>query len=389
MDRRAQIIDVQGLQDLVEALLARGYTVVGPTVRDGAVVLGPISGVDDLPRGVHDRQDAALYRLETRDDDALFGYAAPVQGAKPVFFPADELLWRAHRSPDGFDVEDPDGERPGPVALIGARACDLTAVDIHDEVLMRRRYVDDHYARRRAGTFVVAVACGEPGGTCFCASVGTGPCPRTGYDLLLTELLEAEHHFLVEVGTSRGADVLADVPTTVATPSDVTAAGDVVARATERMGRTLETEGLRDLLYASAESPRWDDVASRCLACTSCTLVCPTCFCTSVGDVTDLTGDVAERHRVWDSCFSEQFSYIHGGALRSETRSRYRQWMTHKLGSWQDQFGMLGCVGCGRCITWCPAAIDITAEAAALRAAAPPPGPPAAPPVPVPTGVRP
>ncbi|MDT0166434.1 4Fe-4S dicluster domain-containing protein [Actinotalea sp. AC32] len=386
MDRRAQIIDVQGLQDLVEALLARGYTVVGPTVRDGAVVLGPISGVDDLPRGVHDRQDAALYRLETRDDDALFGCAAPVQGAKPVFFPADELLWRAHRSPDGFELEDPDGEPPAPVALIGARACDLAAVDIHDEVLMRRRYVDDHYARRRAGTFVVAVACGEPGGTCFCASVGTGPCPRTGYDLLLTELLAPAHRFLVEVGTSRGADVLADVPTTDATPSDVTAADDVVARATERMGRTLETEGLRDLLYASAESPRWDDVASRCLACTSCTLVCPTCFCTSVGDVTDLTGDVAERHRVWDSCFSEQFSYIHGGAQRSETRSRYRQWMTHKLGSWQDQFGMLGCVGCGRCITWCPAAIDITAEAAALRAAAAPPSPP---PVPATTGARP
>ena len=138
-------------------------------------------------------------------------------------------------------------------------------------------------------------------------------------------------------------------------------------------GRPLgrrDTFELKELLYANAESPIWDAVAERCLSCTNCTAVCPTCFCTSVEDVTDLSGDVAGRERVWDSCFNADFSYIHGGTVRGSTRSRYRQWMTHKLGSWIDQFGMSGCVGCGRCITWCPAAIDITEEAAALRAAA-------------------
>lgn len=374
MDRRAQIIDVDGLQGLIEALASRGYAVMGPTVRDGAVVIAPVSRVTDLPRGLRDVQDAAHYRLEPRDDDAFFGHAAAVQGAKPVFFPSDQLLWRARRSDDGFVLDEPDADggadgEAQPVALLGARSCDLAAVGIHDEVLLRRRFSDAHYAARRVGAFVVAVTCGDPAGTCFCASTGTGPRPGAGYDLLLTELLTPVHRFLVEVGTPRGADVLADVPTAAAEATDLTAADDVVVRATGRMGRTLETEGLRDVLYASAESPRWDDVASRCLACTSCTLVCPTCFCTSVEDVADLTGDVAERHRVWDSCFSQDFAYIHGGSLRGETRSRYRQWMTHKLAAWEDQFGMSGCVGCGRCITWCPAAIDITAEAAALRAA--------------------
>lgn len=372
MDGRTRIIDIEGLQGLIETLAERGWAVVGPTVRDGAIVHAPITGVADLPRGVGDEQDAAHYRLRPRDDDALFGFAAAVQTAKPVFFPADELLWRSRRTQDGFAVEQPDaadGEPPRPVALIGARGCDLAALGIHDTVLRGRGYVDSRYDARRQETFVVSVACTSPAGTCFCTSMGTGPKASAGYDLLLTELIDDDgHRFLVEVGTDRGADVLAAVPATDARREDVDAASEALADAATRMGRTMETEGLKDVLYASAESPRWDDVAARCLACTNCTLVCPTCFCTSVEDVTDLTGDVGERHRVWDSCFSEEFSYIHGGALRTETRSRYRQWMTHKLASWQDQFGMSGCVGCGRCITWCPAAIDITAEAAALRA---------------------
>jgi Fe-S oxidoreductase len=96
-------------------------------------------------------------------------------------------------------------------------------------------------------------------------------------------------------------------------------------------------------------------------------MVCPTCFCTTVEDVSDVTGDHAERWRRWDSCFTLGFSYIHGGSIRNSGKARYRQWMTHKLASWIDQFGTSGCVGCGRCITWCPVGIDITEEARAIR----------------------
>jgi len=268
-----------------------------------------------------------------------------------------------------------DGPHPaehGPYALLGVRSCDLHAIAIHDRVLAGRVYADAHYVARREGAFIVSVSCSDPGGTCFCVSMGTGPRPEGGpharFDLSLTELLEeGTHRFVVEVGSARGAEVLADIAAPPAPTDDLAAADEVAASAAGRMGRTLDTDGLKELLYANVESPRWDDVASRCLACTNCTMVCPTCFCTTVNDVSDLTGDIAERHRVWDSCFDADFSYIHGGTVRDSTKSRYRQWMTHKLGSWIDQFGTSGCVGCGRCVTWCPAAIDITAEAAALH----------------------
>ena len=253
------------------------------------------------------------------------------------------------------------------------RSCDLSALGIHDSVLAGRRVGDANYARRRTDAFVVAVACSDPGGTCFCASMGTGPRPEAGrgapFDLSLTELLDGGHRFVVEVGSDRGAELLDAIGAPTATEPDVGAAARVSETASRRMGRRLDTDGLKELLYANVDSPRWDDVASRCLSCTNCTMVCPTCFCTTVEDVSDLTGQEAERHRVWDSCFDADFSYIHGGVVRESPRSRYRQWMTHKLASWQDQFGSSGCVGCGRCVTWCPAAIDITAEAAALRGA--------------------
>jgi sulfhydrogenase subunit beta (sulfur reductase) len=374
-------LDTAGLQALIDALTARGYTVIGPTVSGGAIVNAPIRTIDDLPRGWGDEQESAHYRLRRRDDDALFGFAAGAQSAKPVFFPTDELMWRGRRTREAFSTEPLNGGNTaepaehGPYALLGVRSCDLHAIAIHDRVLAGRIQADAHYIARREGAFIVSVSCADPGGTCFCVSMGTGPRPEGGsharFDLSLTELLVGGvHRFVVEVGSARGAEVLADISSAPAQIDDLAAADEVAASAAGRMGRTLDTDGLKELLYANVESPRWDEVASRCLACTNCTMVCPTCFCTTVNDVSDLTGDVAERHRVWDSCFDADFSYIHGGTVRDSTKSRYRQWMTHKLGSWIDQFGTSGCVGCGRCVTWCPAAIDITAEAAALRGSA-------------------
>jgi ferredoxin len=378
-----RVIDVAGLQALVDRLRDRGYTVIAPTVQSGAIVNAPITRVDELPRGWGDDQDAGRYRLRRRGDDAFFGFAAGAQSAKPVFFPAEEVLWRGRRTAEGFavDEEDPAGD-DAPYALLGVRSCDLSAIGIHDVVLTGRRHGDVAYAARRAAAFVVAVACSDPGGTCFCASTGTGPRPQQGrgaaYDLSLTELLDdGPHRFVVEVASERGATLLDELDAPPAPAADLAAGEQVTSDAVGRMGRHLDTVGLKDLLYAEADSPVWDAVATRCLACGNCTAVCPTCFCTTVDDVTDLAGDVAGRRRVWDSCFDADYSYIHGGTVRSSTKARYRQWMTHKLGSWIDQFGMSGCVGCGRCVTWCPAAIDITEEAAALRAGAEATPPPA------------
>jgi ferredoxin len=235
-------------------------------------------------------------------------------------------------------------------------------------VFLGGRHVDTDYEARRQGVFLVAVNCFEPGGTCFCTSMGTGPKAESGYDLVLTELLDGEHRFLVEAGSERGAEVLAELPGRTPAGLDLDAADTSVASAAEQMGRTMETFDLRDLLARNLEHPRWEDVAKRCLTCGNCTLVCPTCFCSAVEDETDLAGTEVERWRVWDTCFSVDYSYIHGGSIRPTGVSRYRQWMTHKLGTWHDQFGSSGCVGCGRCITWCPVGIDITEEVAAIRA---------------------
>ena len=240
---------------------------------------------------------------------------------------------------------------------------------IQDNILINGPHTDPTYAARRQEACTIAVNCGQAGGTCFCVSMQTGPRAAGGFDLALTEVLRADRHdFVVDIGTARGAEVMRDVPHLPASADDIRIAEEIVTQTARQMGRSLDTTGIKELLYHNIEHPRWADVATRCLSCANCTIVCPTCFCTTVEDVTDLSGLQAERWRKWDSCFTQDFSYLHGGSIRPSTRARYRQWLTHKLATWIDQFGTSGCVGCGRCITWCPVGIDITEEVRAIRA---------------------
>src|SRR5215212_7919573 len=361
------VVERADFGQLFTALQARGYQVLGPTVRTGAIVYAELDSDADLPAGWTDEQDGGHYRLKRRDDAALFGYAVGPQSWKQFLHPPLQRLWQADQGPAGFALTPEPLEEPK-WAFLGVRACELHAIGIQDRVFLQGPYVDPHYAARRSNVFIIAVNCGQAGGTCFCASMHTGPRATVGYDLALTEVLAAgRHYFLMEVGSDAGAAVLAEVPGRPAVAGEQQAAQAVVEQTAAQMGRTMETDGLKELLYRSYDHPRWEEVASRCLSCGNCTQVCPTCFCTTVEDVTDLTGQHAERTRRWDSCFTTDFSYIHGGSVRISPKSRYRQWMTHKLASWMDQFGTAGCVGCGRCITWCPVGIDITAEVRAIR----------------------
>ncbi len=362
------VIDLQGLDELLVRLRKAGYTLIGPVRREGAIVYDEISSVADLPAGWTDEQGPGTYRLQRREDGALFGYASSPWSWKRYLFPPELRLWRARRVDGGWERVDVDGEEARPYAFLGVRACDLHAVQILDRVFLHGIVPDPAYLARRRSVFIIAVNCGRAGGTCFCASMGTGPRAREGYDLALTEMVgEGRHEFLVEVGTTRGAEMLRGVPSRPAEAADIEAAAAITARTAAQMGRHLDTQGIRELLYRNVEHPHWQEIAARCLACGNCTMVCPTCFCHAVEDITDLTGEHAERWRRWDSCFSLSFSYIHGGSIRTSTASRYRQWLTHKLAWWIDQFGTLGCVGCGRCITWCPVGIDLTEEVRALR----------------------
>jgi formate hydrogenlyase subunit 6/NADH:ubiquinone oxidoreductase subunit I len=351
-------------QLLLDALTLRGYRVVGPTVRDGAIVYDEIRAASDLPEGWTDRQDGGTYRLERRNDAALFGYTVGPHSWKKFLFPPRTRLWQADRQPQGFTLR-PEPLDVAPYAFLGVRSCELHAIAIQDKVFMD---TDPQYRAHRERAFLVAVNCGQAGGTCFCVSMNTGPRAESGFDLVLTEILEdGRHAFTIEAGSERGRDVLQLLPAEEARTADLEASARCTERAVQQMGRSMDVKGVPELLARNLEHPRWDEVASRCLSCANCTMACPTCFCSTVEDTTDLTGDHAERWRSWDSCFTMDFSHIHGGSVRSSTKGRYRQWLTHKLSTWHDQFGTSGCVGCGRCITWCPVAIDLTQEVAAIR----------------------
>jgi ferredoxin len=359
----AVIFGREGLDRLVEVLIADGYQVVGPTVRDSAIVLDKLDSAAGLPAGWGVDTAPGRYRLRQREDAAVFANSAGPQSWKQFLHPPRRQLWSAG----------PDGEfRPAELvapryAFLGVRGCDLAAIGILGRVLGRGAHPDGSFTRAWQGLFVVAVNCTEPGGVCFCASMGTGPAAGPGYDLALTERIDASGHwFVAETGSEEGARLLAHVPCRPASVGEVASARADVDAAAHRMGRKMPGVDLRALIQDSMESPHWEDVANRCLTCANCTMVCPTCFCTTTEDVSDLTGEHAGRWQRWASCFEPDFSYMHGGSVRQSGASRYRQWFSHKLGTWHDQFGSSGCVGCGRCIAWCPVGIDITVEAARL-----------------------
>ena len=369
--RATSTLEPAGFEQLVTALTVEGYRVIGPTVHDSAVIYDDIASASDLPVGWIDHQEAGTYRLEKTDRPTYFGYTLSAQSWKKFLFPPAMRLWQAHRGDGGIDIDaSPNGHaETRPLAFVGVRPCELNAIAIQDRVFLGGPYTDPTYSERRESLFIVTVNCTHAAPTCFCSSINLSTHATTGFDIGLTEVFEAgRHYFVAEVGSERGAAVLERVSQAATTPAEAQAAAKLLQATAKSMVRSVNTKGLKERLYRSYDEPRWDDVANRCLACGNCTMVCPTCFCTTVEDVTDLSGTTAERWRKWDSCFSLDFSYIYGGSLRTSMKARYRQWLMHKMATWVDQFDTMGCVGCGRCITWCPVGIDITEETRAVQA---------------------
>ena len=370
------VIDRDGLASLIAALRQEGYQVIGPRAVDGAITYEPVEDIGQLPEGWCDEQSGGTYRLVRDGGSALFGHTVGPHTWKRYLFPPNQRLWQGQRGEAGFSIT-PEPEPATPYAFLGVRACELKAIAIQDKVFgysdhakanaNGASFSDSGYAARRSAAFLIAVNCGRASQTCFCVSMDAGPKATAGFDLALTELVgDGQHRCVIEAGSARGEGILRALPRHPADARDLAAADAVVKRTAASMAREMPAEA-ETLLKRNLENKRWDEVAARCLGCANCTMVCPTCFCSTVEDVTDLTGLHAERWRKWDSCFTLDFTYIHGGSIRRESRSRYRQWATHKLAHWHDQFDSSGCVGCGRCITWCPVGIDITEEVRAIR----------------------
>ena len=358
------------LQALIDQLKKRGYRVIGPQVAESAVIYDELHHLDQLPVGVTDEQDAGRYRLTQGDGDAHFDYVVGPHSLKNYLFPPHDTVAEGARQNGAWELKATQPSET-PLAVIGPRACDLHALAIQDRVFLEGPYVDPAYQARRKSLFIVAVNCRRAASTCFCHSTGTGPAVKSNFDLALTELDDA---FAVEVGSTQGASVIVETPWSPCTVADIQQAQEIPKRLEQDMhertsGRQLDTSDMHDVLLDNLDHPQWQTVAERCLSCANCTMVCPTCFCSSVEDTSDLTGDHVRRERKWASCFTAEHSYMNSGNVRKSTKSRYRQWLTHKLATWQDQFGTSGCTGCGRCITWCPVGIDLTEEVAAIRGA--------------------
>ena len=349
---------------LIAALREEGFRVVGPRLRDGAILYDDLDSAEQLPKGVSVEQGPGRYRVSEGEGPRFFAWSNGPQALKPFLFAPREVLWKAFGGNQGirFETVEPPEER---VAAIGVRPCDIAALQLQDAHFLREPLADPYYAKRREGLFIVAVNCSHPADTCFCASTGDGPGANGGFDLNLAEL---DDGFVIDAGSEAGSALLDKLPTNEASADQLAVAEAEVTAAAEAQNRRIPSRDLRQPLFETLDHPRWGEVAGRCLACGNCTQVCPTCFCHNEEEVPKLDGSESVHVREWDSCFTEGHSYIHGFIIRCETGMRYRQWLTHKLGSWHDQYGRSGCVGCGRCITWCPVGIDLTEEAAAICA---------------------
>ncbi len=347
------------LQTLLDNLQSAGFTIIGPRIDQGAIVYDQVQRVDELPRGWTDQQEPGLYRLHKRDDQAYFGYAVGPHSWKRFLFPPTVDLMKSQKTTDGWKMSKIESEVPR-YAFLGVRACELSAIAIQDKVFLNSGFIDSTYQSRRERCLIVAVQCTTAASTCFCTSMDTGPNCHSGFDLALTEIGTG---FVIEVGSEQGRQIAEKLPLQEITREMESAAESARQRAVDEISRSFDAKRVQSLLSERLQHARWDEVAEKCLSCANCTLVCPTCFCSSVDDVTKLTDDEVIRQRRWDSCFNFDFSHISGGSVRDSTRSRYRQWLTHKLSTWVEQFGTSGCVGCGRCITWCPVGIDLMEEA--------------------------
>ncbi len=359
-NRRPGFLPRADLSLLFGALKEAGYRIVGPRVRDGAIQFGPLEAADALPQGVTNDQQPGHYRLQIGDSQRLFDWNHGPQGLKPLCFAPREVLWEESSNPFGYRRTLPEVAK---TAVIGVRACDLAALSIQDHHFLLEMRPDPHYRQRRESLLLIGVDCAHSAATCFCASTGDGPALDGGYDIGMAELDEG---FLIWSDSDPGRAITEGLSLPLADDAQLEAMLQASDRAVQEQQRRLPDKEELAQLYQRLNHSHWDDVAERCLSCGNCTAVCPTCFCYQAEHEAALTGDAAEMVRSWDSCFSPTHSSMGHFQVRSTTKQRYRQWLTHKLAGWQVQQRRIGCTGCGRCIAWCPVGIDLTQEVTAV-----------------------
>jgi ferredoxin len=344
----------EAIPGLIQNLGGLGYTVIGPSLSEGVVRLMEIKRPEDLASGVVDVQAPGRYAIAGKSP-SVFSYVNGPDSPKDYLHPGEVELSRTIEKNGGTEVVSAFHSEKK-YAFFGIRPCDLKGVGVMDRTMMVPGFEDPVYSVLRKDSVTVVVNCTRAGENCFCASMGTGPGADSGYDLAITELSD---RLLLDVPEG-SKKLLKGVDVIPATEKDISAGKEMVLLAREQMHKRIEKDNPSELMYAGTDSPLWEKTAERCLACGNCTMVCPTCFCNTIQDWTDFREGSVSRIRRWDSCLSKDFAYSAGGNPRRQRSARYRQFVMHKFAYWKDQFGVYGCVGCGRCITWCPVGIDIT-----------------------------
>lgn len=349
--------------------LQKTHNIIGHKIEKDVLMLSSID-FGDIPAGYTDRQAAGMYRLVKSDNHDIFTFSSGPDSFKRYLNPPYSEVFAYQVSKRKFNAS-AIKSYDNPFAFFGMRACDRAALKFYDRVFLEGVVRDFCYETLRDNLLIIALNCLYPGDNCFCLSAGTGPEFTDGYDLLITEL---EEEFLLETGSQAGSRLINSLPLISVNQKDIDEKALRIKNCKEKFKKTIIFSELPELVYRNLEHPRWSDIAERDLECGNCTQVCPTCFCTSAfynlefrGIAKNFSTLSGKKIKKWDSCFSRNFARVHGGNFRISRRARYRHWFAHKLAYSMEQFGLLGCVGCGRCITWCPAGIDITQELEALR----------------------
>jgi sulfhydrogenase subunit beta (sulfur reductase) len=354
-------VTVRDLEALFDELHVDGFQIVGPKIKDQVITLDVLDKFTDIPRGHENDQEAGHYRLRNIDDGSFFKYTVGMDSVKKFLHPSRRKVFSQQTD---YKTEETTHQK---FAFFSLRACDVKSIEVLDKVFLQSSFVNRDYKKRREDLFILTASCLQPASVCFCTSMGYGPEAEKGFDINLTEIYGKEHYFLANYGSEKGRLLLENLGLQESSKAELEEKLCAMKESRASFSKSLNTKGLPEILQKEKTHPQWDKVADRCLSCANCTMVCPTCFCSTIEDTVDITGEHAERWLTWDSCFNADFSYIHGGTVRSTTKGRYRQWMTHKLSTWHDQFDMSGCVGCGRCIAWCPVGIDLREEVKAIR----------------------
>lgn len=337
------------LNELIALLSSKyGLDVIGLRYNGGSFSYGKLSSINDAPLYVEDLQGRASYRLIRANAAGSFRHTY----LSPKYFLNPPLQEVAHVGAD-FGASAPK-ERPKPFAIFGIKPCDLHAIRVIDGILLNK---DLYYTMIRGSLRAVVVEeCTRPSGNCFCGSLGTGPQARNGYDLAYAWL---EDGVVVKAGSALGEELIEELGLEGADAGDVEKYEEYIIRAQQQTKALPELPKLVNALEKSMGNIElWSKLSRRCVGCSNCNMVCPTCFCTEFFDEIGPNGS-ATRFRKWYGCLSYSYGLVARGHFRPELYMRYRHFVLHKFLFYWKQVGLIGCTGCGRCITWCPLGVDI------------------------------